>query len=323
MNTTIMNTLTDTNAISTSPLTENELDVFQNIIGGTKQIQALAVLTDAISNLSTQISEMKKDNRLRENRWRDDLLNIMNKFTESQSKLSETVANGFDAQRKSLFKLHSLQNTNMATTTVVEQKKLSPLFYSTLEECKKGFWKGSVSGEIDKLCFEGENKGNLYHKIYTWMKEAGYDVQKLLAEYKTVYPDATFLDMCAASDVLRLCLQNQINRLVYKKTVSKMKPTTNNKKKVYKIETRKMPDEIRNSVLRLSSTGKPSGLIYNKAMNMIKKDGRINVNKLVKTTCKKHSWKTCSPWFAISQDAEAVNIMNQIITEYLERENNE
>lgn len=272
--------------LAISPLTNEELDTFRAMIGIQRNdatVQIITKFTEALSQIVQQNSDMIKD-----------------------------------------FRLFQLEQTDKisALLSAKSEPQTNPIFYCSMNAADQQLWREKVTGQIAQICLDDHyNKGSVYRKIYDGMKRNGYDVGVLLKEYcRDNNCNISILDMCAKSDVLRLSLQNQINVIFHNKIVDNVKEKYSKKKKVDYASTRRVPKEVREIIDKMSRSGVANGRTFNNAENMMAKSG-FDINKLEKRVAKKYKIKNCNKWFAVSQSAEAIEVLNNVVNKYLEEKN--
>lgn len=212
---------------------------------------------------------------------------------DSMNNIGERVKEASEMSRKQYWAIQNANNTKVA----------NPIFYNKdFNKKKQTDWLKIIKGSIVSICnVYGLNEGSVYNQIYSEMKTR-YDLDALLAEYKRTFKVTKVerLEMIAACDALRTLFTLCCDRYI-----RKVKKEADSQKQVKK----NVPDNkanlklIYNAVSKLSSTGKLSGRVYNKAYHIVADNTGMDIKKsAVKVRkAKKLSARTSTP-VAISFD---------------------
>lgn len=287
----MQNTTTLVPMDSLIPLNDEELYNFQRAMG----LPDKEATNKLITTVSNFLSEIIKNNQLAINKIIEDLTKTIDRNSSAIEALANEVKNGRLASDK---------------------KSENPLFYSTISAAEMSKWKKNILRNVTTICINKDrNEGDAYNTIYDGMKNAGYDVAKLIKEYRRlVDPNAAIIDMCSHSDILRLAFQNQINHIFFGNYKQKMnnKISKKNRGVVTYRESHTCPVEIRNIVSSMSRSGYPAGATFRKAKDLLINVANIDTAKIKQETEKKYEISSCNFWFAVAQYPELVETLKEI-----------
>ena len=294
------------------PLTKDEIALFKTF---------MKTPDDVITQFTSAINAFK-DVVLKHSIMEDALVNIYNEQRELKLAVAglvaanNSIADSFIKGQNMFEKqIHDATDNlvlaiNKSATVAVDKR--NPLFTTTLTSDEQRNWKEKAIGTISGRSFDyGCNKDDDYAAIYGKMKQSGYDVNKLIDEYRKINPGATIIDMCAASEKLRTSFERGLSNLCHKSIVNKIKSATtaSTTPHVTYRKANSIPPEIRTLVAKLSHTGTPNGWCYNNAKKILC-DNNVNLNELVAGTKKKYNVSDCSIWFAVSKSPEVMKLLN-------------
>lgn len=272
------------------PLTKDEMTFFGNLLGS--------------GNVNEKLEQAIKDFGVSSTKKVNELIESIDKNTVSNDNIAQAIKDCFGTFRKMYF----------ATNKSAVKPAINPILYSSISKEKQIAWKKDAIDRISSVVGKRENHEKAYSIIYSGIKEKGYDLEKLLREYLSSNPDATIIDMCSASDTLRMAFECQINKLIFDHNLRCRQHIKSEKKVTYK-EANSCPKEIRLIIASLSPSGKTSGLLYNKTLREIERRSGVDIEKLIKKTKKKYNINKCSVWFAVSKDPDLMSILNTIAAE--------
>lgn len=326
------NTATD----AMNPLTTEEIDLFKSMFMPAAQDTSVAKISnDTITCFANAIdafsAAIKKNNEIAETlksmrlaqREQNTVINsiqtvvekLATAYTDSVSsvdKISAAITKNGELSRKQQYAIHGKS-----------KKEINPLFYNTMSGESQELWKDKYKGMVSGKCLDEKvNKEDVYKELYNAMKKDGYDVEKLLAEYRNqINKSATPMDMIVNSDALRNCFEKRANISSHVRMVNNMKKqvtksSVSKKAVTYEIANA-CPAEIHEIARTLSRGKRPSGKTYRNVMNILVKNG-VNVDSLIKSTSKKYKLSSCSAWFAVSQRSDLVEMLREEVAKLVE-----
>ena len=261
----------------------------------------------------------------------EQILDFQNKgfknITTVQSEIVSAITNAADMARKQIYAITNKPDVNKVN---IKQNTSNNLFYTTWDADRQALWVETAIGEIAKICLdERKSKDVVYKEISTVFKQNGYDIDKLLKEYRKMKPDASVLQMIAASGEIRGEFSIYINHRVHNKIVNTLKtsnastivkPTVKSDKKLtFSMEVKRCPDNVLKIVQRLNGGKKPSSRVYKKAYDLI----GIDTDEIVKTTAKRLNVSDVSVAYAIGTNPILVTMLDKAVTEYLNQNGGE
>ena len=304
-------TINTTNNTITTPI-DSSTELSDKEVARIKEILGINVLSDMVNAIEASQTNMGiYVNQLKE------------QLTSGFALQAEAIKSGLDSMMDKICETISAEEkTNRSQRYAINAKATTPtnpLFYSTYDVGKQNLWKEKSAGIIAEKCLEeNQNKGTMHNLIYKYMKEKdGYNLDLLLKEFRTSTnnSNATYLDMCAASDALRLSFEKNVNNLYHKESVRRNK--TNNagkssRKKITYTQAKRCPAEIYAIVSAMANNGNPRGTTFNKAAKILAANN-VDVNKLKDKVIKKYGIKDCSIWFALSHYPAAVEVLRNAV----------
>ena len=294
----------------TIPLNKDELSDFCRAFGIPEQSaldQMKDSFSDAIKKLIAQNNDIMRNHQLQ---YRE----MMNEFAGLIKALTTAT----------------LQNTKaIADIQLKTPMKENPIFYSSFNKDSQEFWKTETLNVILKECENnaGYDFDTVYKMIIDGMNRDGYDVIALLTKHHEEFPDASLLDMCSKSDVLRLSLRNQVNHIFHTRVVKQYKKVVENleaenktnavKKHTYHRgdvtydQAHTIPAEVRDMVKRLAKKDSVGPATYHSAKKFLVDECHVDIPKLVDETVKKYNISSCNMWFAVGQYPEVLNMLKK------------
>lgn len=313
----------------TTPLNENEINEFKEAIGINDMIAVF-------NNMAIKLQEFDENSRIRNEK----LINAINKLNTEIS---------LDINKGNLAAIKAIESGNSSTAKAIKENAKSIvenvisqneknrkqywaanndlrdmlnrkdnsdyLFHSSISSEDQERWKKLMTAKVAEQCFGKGNKADLedFEVIYSRMKEKdGYDVVKLLDEYHkyfAVSPFSGILDMCAASDLLRMSFEKALNNFYHVNVVTNIKKS---KVITYK-QAVSVPSEITKIVGRLNQSGSPNGTAYHRAAKILKEKHNIDISAIKHAVMKKYDLSNCNKWFALSQYPQYVELLNNSI----------
>ena len=311
------NAITEKSNIYATPLTAKELETFWNITGISAQAKAIGTLVESVNSLKNEIVNIQRDQQLMANKTNDMFTDIINGLIASQDKVADTIKYQHEKNRKQIFAITSNSGK--------EESSINPIFYSTANVALQKSWRKIIEGDIEKLVLNtGANKLTIYKDLYARMKIKGHDVNALLKEYREEHPSASIMDMCMASDILRVSMSAQLEIMEYTNTSStnkklnvanKTKAKSNKKLYLY-VQANRSPAEIRSMIANIGKNGVWSPTMSKKVYDALRKT--VDVDSIVSNFNNNNRISKCNKWFAISKDKKAMEELNRIISEHKE-----
>jgi len=319
---------TQINAIdSTTALTNDELVNLRAILGipdVNYMTQLINTLTTGLSNFVNNQNEAMKEIRLEQNRQNETIANIMgevrdaiNASAKNQNRITEAI---YVAK-------NSYEKINKATVTT--EKNEDPLFTRCSKNAKeRELWVQKIKGIVaDASLIYHISDALIYKDVWSrGIKNSEYniDINATFEEYKKSHPNTDRLSMCAASDILSLNLEKEINTSIHKLSVRKLKsldtnadkpsesinknvvvPNIKSAKRVrrtYPVRiSRSVPNDIRDAIIK--AYGSASSMTYSKAYKKFEKTSGINIDEFTSNIKKQYDLESCSYGFAISLDS--------------------
>lgn len=286
---------------------------------------AMSTITDAIRtigiNYDNAILDVNKNvvkiidefNKLEKSR-NEEMVAAQKASIEAINGIAEKIDNAASLSRKQFYAIHGNKD-----------KTPNPLFASPIYNKEQQLlWMEKSKGIISGACLsKGINKGNVYKYIYSAISEK-YNLDELLKEYRTTYnfPNATMMEMIAASDALRSAFILHYERYIKK---------WNNgcAAKSVKEDTTSITDindnlnRIYSTVSKLSSTGKRQGTVYKKSYSIVNKANNFDVYQVADSIIKEHHLrKDTSVPVAISYNNDITEKFCEAIEKYLKERKN-
>lgn len=296
------------------PLTKDEIALFKTVMKTPDEV--VSQFTAALGAFKNVLMKhtMIEDSLVNIYQEQRELKSAIADLAAANNSIAEAVTKSQEMSRKQVYSVSNslISAINKLPAVNVPENKMNPLFTTTLTEAEQKNWKEKAIGTISGRSFDyGCNKDDDYAAIYGKMKQSGYDVHKLLEEYRKINPGATIIDMCAASEKLRTSFERGLSNLCHKSIVNKIKSaaTASTTPHVTYRKANSIPPEIRTLVAKLSHTGTPNGWCYNNAKKILR-DNNVNLNELVAGTKKKYNVSDCSIWFAVSKSPEVMKLLN-------------
>lgn len=296
--------------ISTQEAITKAFDAYNRIFADT-----IKTITDAIqtngANYVSQISDLNTTITRAAAEIKDLEKSRIEKMETSINGVADKIDSAAAMARKQYY----------ATTHPRKEKKdVSPLFLSSIYNKEQQLlWVDQTKGVISGACLKrGINKGNVYKYIYSAICEK-YNLDDLLKEYKNYFnfPNATMMEMIAASDALRnafvLNCERYLNNHIGNTTVVKKS----------NIKSAENLERINSAVISLSPTGKTPGRVYSKSYSIVDKANNFDIRQVAKSLIKKnHLGKRASIPTAISYDDELTEKFCTAIENYLKEKTN-
>lgn len=303
----IMNIIKKTIEEQNQPLIQAITAFTSSVTDAIKNIGALynndiTALNNNITKIASQIQQAEEARTAK-------LIESHSQINNSIADVSEKIKNAAENSRKQTWAIYNSNKSNPAN-------QINPVFYSSYTKVQQADWIEIVKGSITKKCRDYKlNKGNIYHHIYSQMRQK-YDLDDLLFEYKKTFNigKADMIDMIAASDVLRACFTVYHDRYIKHIIRNDGKNQVNNKNNIIRINS---------IVSKLSPTGKKPGRIYSKAYAIVNSANNIDIQAVAKEFAKKKKLrKTMSTPMIISYSNELTDKFCMSIEKYLEGKNN-
>jgi hypothetical protein len=307
------------------PLTKDEIALFKTVMKTPDEV--VSQFTAALGAFKNVLMKhtMIEDSLVNIYQEQRELKSAIADLAVANNSIAEAVTKSQEMSRKQIYSVSNslISAINKFPATDVPENKMNSLFTTTLTEAEQKNWKEKAIGTISGRSFDyGCNKDEDYAAIYDKMKKAGYDVSELIKEYAKIHPNASILDMCAASEKLRTSFERGLSNLCHKSIVKKIKsniaeekPNVDPVKTMTHVTYRKansIPPEIRTMVAKLSNTGTPNGWCYKNAKKILRANN-IDLNMLVAKVKKEYSVSNCSEWFAVSKSPEVMKLLNNQI----------
>lgn len=196
-----------------------------------------------------------------------------------------------------------------------ERKVSAALFYNSFDSSSRKLWREDMNSRIIKLHFRnGKNVAEIYKDLYVALQKDGYNVYTILDKYGKKYNARNIIEIISLSDILRTKFEAKLDRMWYSYEISMLKESAKSgvELSVYR-KTHMVPENIRKMVSALSSTGVPMGRTYSKAMELLTTTKGIDPQKLISQVSKKYNVKNCNFWFAVADDQNLVDALDDVI----------
>ena len=287
---------------------------------------AMSTITDAIRtigiNYDNAILDVNKNvvkiidefNKLEKSR-NEEIVATQKASIEAINSIAEKIDNAASLSRKQFYAIHGNKD-----------KTPNPLFASPIYNKEQQLlWMEKSKGIISGACLsKGINKGNVYKYIYSAISEK-YNLDELLKEYRTTYnfPNATMMEMIAASDALRSAFILHYERYIKKwNNGCAAQSVKEDSTSITDINNNNL-NRIYSTVSKLSSTGKRQGTVYKKSYSIVSKANNLDVYQVADSIIKEHHLrKDTSVPVAISYDNELTEKFCEAIEKYLKERKN-
>ena len=287
---------------------------------------AMSKITDAIRqigiNYDNAILDVNKNvvkiidefNKLEKSR-NEEIVAAQKASIEAINGIAEKIDNAASLSRKQFYAIHGNKD-----------KTPNPLFASPIYNKEQQLlWMEKSKGIISGACLsKGINKGSVYKYIYSAISEK-YNLDELLKEYRTTYnfPNATMMEMIAASDALRNAFILHYERYIKKwNNGCAAKSVKEDSTFITDINNNNL-NRIYSTVSKLSSTGKRQGTVYKKSYSIVSKANNFDVYQVADSIIKEHHLrKDTSVPVAISYDNELTEKFCEAIEKYLKERKN-
>lgn len=306
------------------PLNREELAIFYEasmVAQKDTLMQLMVVFKTAIQEQTEKTNALIRELKMERKEQADKISELTNKLIDSHNQINKAIMDSSTSMRKSMFAIASKPKDD-AITVVAE----NPLFQSSINAGETNLWIKKSEGVIAQFVEKTKLPlGTVYSRIYDGMKCDGYDVIKLYTDYKKSHPQAKKINMCAASDTLRMSFEKNCNSFFVKNVKpktpveTKQKKTWPRKKKgVYSIRVATTcPDNIRKIVKPLSKTGSVGGSTYRKAYGLFEKEYDVNLEAYRQSVMEHYNLPNCNIGFAISLDPSMTSKLRRAVKKNL------
>lgn len=295
----------------TTPLGNNELASFMKIMRGNDGNEIANVLLEALEK-NMALENKRNDAICKRFDAQTEAINVLN---STLTKVLKAISSNTDVMRTVIDKQPTIVVNPPENKTDVKSA-VNPLFYSSIpvKDCK--LWAEKVRGEIAKICMEEKvEKALIYKQIYASMERSGYDISKLLTEYKELNPNGNKITMVACSDALRESFSKYVNSYAHKQIVNKLKEQMVSKNHL-SAEAMFCPENVKQIVRRFAGTDNPSGSDFSRAYKLLD----LNKDEYLAEAKKRIGYKNVSIGYAIGTNPAMVTRLDNAVTAYLKKE---